>query len=71
MQDYKTTREGRIVSQKYGDILELERPEPSPKHPRMSMVNRAKQFSPFAAPRGYDDELEQERSQFLHVAKNT
>ena len=69
MIDLQNTKEGRIVSQKYGDILELERPEPSPKHPRMSMVNRAKQFSPFAALRGYGDELEQERSQFLHVAK--
>ena len=36
MDDYKNTKEGRIVSQKYADILHLERPEPSAKHPRHS-----------------------------------
>ena len=69
MDDCKNTKEGRIVSRKYGDILELARPEPSPKHPRMSLANRAKQFSPFAALRGFDDELEEESAQRLHVAK--
>ena len=60
MDDYKNTQEGRIVSQKYADILHLERPEPSAKHPRMSVANRAKIFSPFAALRGFDDELAEE-----------
>ena len=37
MDDYKNTKEGRIVGQKYADILQMERPEPSVKHPRMSL----------------------------------
>lgn len=69
MDDYKNTQEGRIVSQKYADILHLERPEPSAKHPRMSVANRAKIFSPFAALRGFDDELAEEGAQTLRVPK--
>ena len=38
MDDYKNSKEGRIVSQKYADILQMERPEPSAKHPRMSLA---------------------------------
>ena len=56
----RTSKEGRIVSQKYADILQMERPEPSTKHPRMSLGSRAKIFSPFAALRGFDDELAEE-----------
>ena len=69
MDDYKNTKEGRIVSQKYADILHLERPEPSAKHPRMSVANRAKIFSPFAALRGFDDEISEEGAQTLRVPK--
>ena len=69
MDDYKNTKEGRIVSQKYADILHLERPEPSAKHPRMSPGSRAKIFSPFAALRGFDDELAEEGAQTLRVPK--
>ena len=69
MDDDKNTKEGRIVSQKYADILYLERPEPSAKHPRMSVTNRAKIFSPFAALRGFDDELAEEGAQTLRVPK--
>ena len=69
MDDYKNTKEGRIVSQKYADILHLERPEPSVKHPRMSVPNRAKIFSPFAALRGFDDEISEEGAQTLRVPK--
>ena len=69
MDDYKNTQEGRIVSQKYADILHLERPEPSVKHSRMSVPNRAKIFSPFAALRGFDDELAEEGAQTLRVPK--
>ena len=69
MDDYKNTQEGRIVSQKYADILYLERPEPSAKHPRMSVANRAKIFSPFAALRGFDDELAEEGAQTLRESK--
>ena len=37
----------------YDDIIKLSRPISS-KHPPMSMLNRAAQFSPFAALTGYD-----------------
>ena len=69
MDDYKNTQEGRIVSQKYADILYLERPEPSAKHPHMSVANRAKIFSPFAALRGFDGEISEEGAQTLQVPK--
>ena len=41
------------MKQNYDDIINLSRPI-SPKHPPMSMLNRAAQFSPFAALTGYD-----------------
>lgn len=53
--DYKNTKEGKITSQKYADLLPLSRPEPI--KPRMAISNRAKIFSPFAALRGYEDEI--------------
>lgn len=65
MDDYKNSKEGRIISQKYADILQMERPEPSAKHPRMSLGSRAKIFSPFAALRGFDDELADEEKAAL------
>ena len=69
MDDYKNSKEGRIISQKYADILQMERLEPSAKHPRMSPGSRAKIFSPFAALRGFDDELAEEGAQTLRVPK--
>ena len=60
MTDPKDPPQGRAVQAKYGDILPLERPAPPPAHPRMAAVNRAKLFSPFAALRGFDDELSAE-----------
>ncbi|MBQ3404309.1 MAG: hypothetical protein IJG63_02685 [Oscillospiraceae bacterium] len=39
---------------KYADIIEHEH-HVSAKHPRMSRLNRAAQFAPFAALTGYDD----------------
>ena len=69
MDDYKNSKEGRIVSQKYADILQMERPEPSAKHPRMSLGSRAKIFSPFAALRGFEGELAEEGAQTLRVPK--
>lgn len=56
--DYKNTKEGKIASQKYADLLPLSRPEPI--KPRMALSNRAKIFSPFAALRGYEDEIASE-----------
>lgn len=69
MIDYKNTPEGKIVAQKYADILTLSRPEPSHVHPRMSKLNRAKIFSPFAALRGYEEEIAAEGQEHLKVAK--
>lgn len=69
MIDYKNTPEGKEVSRKYADILPLSRPEPSHVHPRMSKLNRAKIFSPFAALRGYEEEIAVEVQEHLKVAK--
>lgn len=44
--------------EKYEDIIDLPHPEPK-NHPRMSDINRAAQFAPFAALTGYDDEIEE------------
>lgn len=69
MADFKNTKEGRTVAQKYADILHLSRPEPPVKHPRMALSNRAKIFSPFAALRGFDDEISSEGASKLLVKK--
>lgn len=69
MSDYKDTKEGRIVAAKYTDILHLSRPEPSIRHPRMSESNRAKIFSPFAALRGYEEEIAEEKWMQTRVTK--
>ena len=42
---------------KYDDIINLENPKL--KHPRMSIYNRAAQFSPFAALTGYEDAVKE------------
>ena len=42
----------------YKDIINLTHPA-SKKHPRMSMENRAAQFSPFAALTGYDNAIKE------------
>lgn len=49
MASYKETN-------KYDDIIHLSRPY-SGRHARMSMLNRAAQFSPFAALTGYEDAI--------------
>lgn len=41
---------------KYGAIINFEHPT-SKKHKRMSMMNRAAQFAPFAALTGYDEAI--------------
>lgn len=58
--DYKNTPEGRAVQSKYGKILHASRPELPHNHPRIPISNRAKIFSPFAALRGYEDEITSE-----------
>lgn len=45
-------------SNEYGDIIHLPHPE-SKKHPRMSMHDRAAQFSPFAALTGHDEAIKE------------
>lgn len=69
MSDYKNTKEGRIVAAKYADIFHLSRPEPSFRHPRMALSNRAKIFSPFAALRGYENEIAEEKWKQTRVPK--
>ena len=69
MDNYKDTKEGRIVAAKYADILHLSRPEPSIRHPRMSVSNREKIFSPFAALRGYEEEIAEEKRMQMRVTK--
>lgn len=59
----QNTPESRAAWEKYGDILTLERPAPPARHPRMPAAGRAKLFSPFAALRGFDDELSAESEQ--------
>lgn len=58
--DYKNSKEGLTVRRKYGDLLYLSPPEPSFRHPRMPVDSRAKIFSPFAALRGYEEEIAEE-----------
>lgn len=69
MDDYKNSKDGRIVAAKYADILHLSRPEPSFRHPRMTLSNRAKIFSPFAALRGYEEEIAEEKWKQTRVTK--
>ena len=45
---------------KYDDIINLPH-HVSAKHPKMSMYNRAAQFSPFAALTGYERAIEEAR----------
>lgn len=48
-----------MIKNKYDDIIDLEHPT-SKTHPRMSMHDRAAQFSPFAALTGFDDCIDEE-----------
>lgn len=58
--DYKNTAEGKAVQKKYRDILYSSRPKLPPGHTKMDINNRAKIFSPFAALRGYEEEIQSE-----------
>ncbi len=44
----------------YDDIIHLEHPT-SKRHPRMSRLDRAAQFAPFAALKGYEEVVEENR----------
>lgn len=46
------------MNEKYKDMLRLPHPV-SATHPRMSLQDRAAQFSPFAALTGYEDALKE------------
>jgi len=48
------------AAEKYSDIIGLPHHQ-SEVHPHMSMRDRAGQFAPFAALRGYGDQIENER----------
>ena len=63
MMDYLRSKEAQETARKYADILYAARPaseESLRKHPRMPLENRAKIFSPFAALRGYEQEIARE-----------
>ena len=45
------------MTDKYADIINLPHPT-SKRHPRMSMLDRAAQFAPFAALTGYGDVID-------------
>ena len=45
---------------KYDDVIWRQHPT-SKKHPRMSRMNRAAQFSPFAALKGYEEAIEEKQ----------
>ena len=70
--DLLTEESLSALLQKYGDIIEMERPQTEEslrKHPRMTLQNRAKIFSPFAALRGYDEQLAAEKQRTERVPK--
>lgn len=48
------------TKEKYKDIIHAQRPPVPEKHPRMTLLNRAKIFSPFAALRGYDEKIDEQ-----------
>ena len=72
MENYKNSKIGRETVRKYGDILEMERPQTEEslrKHPRMILQNRAKIFSPFSPLRGYDEQIAAEKQRTERVPK--
>ncbi len=65
MENYKNSKIGLETAQKYGDILEMERPQTEEslrKHPRMTLQNRAKIFSPSLRCEGMTSSLPQKSS---------
>lgn len=54
-----------MKTDKYSDIIGLPH-HVSPNHPKMSMMQRAAQFAPFAALVGFEDSIEEE-SRLTHA----
>lgn len=54
---------------KYDDIINLPHPT-SKKHPRMAELDRAAQFSPFAALTGYEKVLEETKESAIERVEN-
>ena len=54
------------MTDRYDDIINLPHPT-SDKHPRMKMLDRAAQFSPFAALTGYDDSVDHAKTEYEAV----
>ena len=54
---------------KYDDIIGLPHPT-SKKHPRMAAIDRAAQFSPFAALTGYEKALEETKELAIERVAN-
>ncbi len=50
-------QERNFGSEKYADIIHLPHRDPTARHPRMTMLNRAAQFAPFAALKGYEEAI--------------
>jgi len=50
----------------YEDIISLPHPT-SRRHPRMSLADRAAQFAPFAALKGFGDEIDRTRLEQLEA----
>ena len=48
-----------------GDLTGRPAWEPSPRHPRMPVADRAKIFMPFAALRGFDDEIDRRQHRLV------
>ena len=72
MENHKNSKTGQETARKYADILHMERPQSEEslrRHPRMTLQNRAKIFSPFAALRGYDEQLAEEKQRTERVTK--
>ena len=53
----KLEEQARLARQRYGDIIDLERP--GSKRKRMTVENRAAQFAPFAALTGFHESVDE------------
>ena len=57
------------ATNKYDDIIGLPHPT-SKRHPRMAAIDRAAQFSPFAALTGYEKALEETKEIAIDKVEN-